>query len=103
MSGSAAGIRTHLSILLWTCLWSKLHSMKTIQIVLDERTLAVADREARRAKMNRSALFRRALALYVSLRKERELDAQHRAAYERHPVRPGEFDVWDSVIGWPET
>jgi len=77
--------------------------MKTIQIVLDERTLATADREARRAKVNRSALFRRALALYVSVQRERALEAQHRAAYERHPVRPGEFDVWDRVLGWPET
>jgi hypothetical protein len=81
----------------------QLHIMKAIQIVLDERTLATADREARRAKVNRSALFRRALALYVSVQRERALEVQHRAAYERHPFRPGEFDVWDRVLGWPET
>lgn len=77
--------------------------MKVVQIVLDERTLRTADREARRANLNRSALFRRALAVYVSVQRERALEARHREAYERNPVQPGEFDVWDRVIGWPES
>jgi metal-responsive CopG/Arc/MetJ family transcriptional regulator len=77
--------------------------VKVVQIVLDERTLRMADREARRAKVNRSALFRRALALYVSVQREREREERQREAYERKPVEPGEFDVWDRVIGWPET
>ena len=77
--------------------------MKAVQIVLDDRTLRTADREARRAKVNRSELFRRALSYYVSMQRERTLEEKHRTAYERHPVEPGEFDVWDRVIGWPET
>jgi hypothetical protein len=48
-------------------------------------------------------LFRRALSYYVSMQQERALEEKHRAAYERHPVEPGEFDVWDRVVGWPET
>ena len=87
---------------LWNGLWSTLHSMKTIQIVLDEGALRAADREAKRAGLNRSALFRKALAYYVRRRRLIELEEQHRRGYEKRPAEPGEFDVWDRVSAWPE-
>lgn len=76
--------------------------MKTIQVVLDERTLRAADREAKRARINRSALVRRAIALYVARERERALEERHRRGYQKHPVTPGEFDAWDRVQAWPE-
>jgi metal-responsive CopG/Arc/MetJ family transcriptional regulator len=76
--------------------------MKTIQIVLDERALRAADREARRSRINRSALFRQALAYYLRRRKLVELEERHRQGYEKHPIRPGEFDAWDRALAWPE-
>jgi len=76
--------------------------MKTIQIVLDESALRAADREARRAKLNRSALFRKALAYYLRRRRIIELEERQRRGYERAPVKPGEFDAWDKVLAWPE-
>ncbi|MBI3206171.1 MAG: ribbon-helix-helix protein, CopG family [Myxococcales bacterium] len=76
--------------------------MKTIQVVVDARTLKLADREARSAGVNRSALIRRAVAFYATKRAEAELAARHRAGYERKPVAPGEFDAWDAVQAWPE-
>ena len=88
--------------LMWNALWTKLHcAMKTIQVVLDEQTLAVADKAAKRAKINRSALVRRAIALYAAHERERALEEQHRRGYEQHPVQPGEFDAWDAVRAWP--
>ena len=76
--------------------------MKTIQVVLDERTLAVADRAAKRSKINRSALVRRAIKFYAEYERERSLEEQHRRGYEQHPVQPGEFDAWDTVRTWPD-
>lgn len=76
--------------------------MKAIQIVLDEKDLRAADREARRAGINRSALFRKALAYYLRQRELMALEERHRRGYEAKPVEPGEFDVWDKVWAWPE-
>ena len=82
--------------------WSTFHSVKTIQVVMDDTTLRAADREARRAGVNRSALVRRAVAFYVKKRQEAELEERHRAGYQRAPEAPGEFDVWGAVQAWPE-
>jgi metal-responsive CopG/Arc/MetJ family transcriptional regulator len=76
--------------------------MKTVQVVLDERTLKAADREAKRENINRSALVRRAIALYVERAKEREQEERHRRGYAKQPILPGEFDAWDKVQTWPE-
>ncbi len=74
--------------------------MKTVQLVLDEQTLRDADREARRAKVSRSELVRRAIRLYVELERTRALEAKHRAGYARHPERPDELGGFEE--SWPE-
>jgi metal-responsive CopG/Arc/MetJ family transcriptional regulator len=79
-----------------------LHNMKTIQIVVEEDLLRAADRVARRAKVNRSMLFRAALRDYLRRKRIEGLEERHRRAYERFPEQPGEFDVWDKVLSWPE-
>lgn len=73
---------------------------KAVQIVLDDKTLRVADREARRAKVNRSELFRRALAVYLEQIRMRELENRHRAGYAKHPERADEFGDFEGT--WPE-
>jgi metal-responsive CopG/Arc/MetJ family transcriptional regulator len=73
---------------------------KAVQIVLDDKTLRVADREARRAKVNRSELFRRALAVYLEQIRMRELENRHRAGYAKHPERADEFGDFEGA--WPE-
>lgn len=72
--------------------------MKTIQVVLDEATLREADRVAALERVNRSQLVRKALAAYFARAREAALEEQHRRGYEEHPVRPGEFDVWDAFL-----
>lgn len=83
-------------------MWTTLHSMKTIQVVLDEKTLKVADRAAKRAKLNRSALIRNAITFYAARQREIALERQHRAGYEATPVAPGEFIGWGAAQAWPE-
>jgi metal-responsive CopG/Arc/MetJ family transcriptional regulator len=74
--------------------------MKVVQIVLDERLLRSVDREARKAKLNRSELVRRAIDDYLKKRRVAEAEQRHRAGYEAHP--PDEFADWDRISAWPE-
>jgi metal-responsive CopG/Arc/MetJ family transcriptional regulator len=76
--------------------------MKTVQIVLDETLLERADRLARKQGVNRSMLVREALSDYISRTKTRELEDRDRRGYQRQPVTPGEFDIWDGVAAWPD-
>jgi metal-responsive CopG/Arc/MetJ family transcriptional regulator len=81
-------------------LWSTLHSVQTIQVVLEDSLLKLADRAARRAKVNRSALFREALREHLKRLETLEKERRDRVGYERTPAT--EFDVWNKVAAWPE-
>ena len=70
--------------------------MKTIQVVLDESLLALADREVRRRRVSRSELIREALRDHLRRECVKELEQRDRAGYEEHP--PIEFEVWDKVV-----
>ena len=74
--------------------------MKVVQIVLDERLLKAVDSHAKKARVNRSELVRRAVADYLRAQRIRELEEQHRAGYRKHP--PDEFAAWDRVTAWPD-
>jgi metal-responsive CopG/Arc/MetJ family transcriptional regulator len=74
--------------------------MQTIQVVLDDALLKLADRAARRAKLNRSALFREALRGHLQRLETFEKERRDRAGYERTPAT--EFGVWDKGAAWPE-
>jgi metal-responsive CopG/Arc/MetJ family transcriptional regulator len=76
--------------------------VKTIQLILDEELLAAANREAKRLHTNRSDLLRLALREHLERRRAREMEERHRRSYEKRPVKPGEFDVWDEVAVWPK-
>jgi metal-responsive CopG/Arc/MetJ family transcriptional regulator len=76
--------------------------MKTIQVVLEDELLREVDREARRARVNRSRLIREALRQLLRQRKIHELEGRHRQAYGQAPETAGEFDVFDVVRAWPD-
>jgi len=76
--------------------------MKIIQVVLDEPTLAAADREVKRSRTNRSVLVREALRAHLARLAIERAEQRHRTGYAKHPVVPGEFDAWHRWAAWPE-
>lgn len=76
--------------------------METIQVVLDAKLLRAADIEAKRQKVNRSALIRRALAEHLKRLRERELEDRDRRGYLARPQRVEEFRIWEDAAAWPE-
>ena len=74
--------------------------MKTIQMTIDEILLEQVDHLIVALGTTRSAFIRE--ALQVALRKYAVgvLEEQHEQGYARHPVRPGEFDVWAAEQAW---
>jgi hypothetical protein len=80
-------------------LWSSVHGVKTIRVVIEDDLLRSADREARRLKVNRSSLIRDALRRHLHIT---NLELRERDAYERIPEDPAEFAAWDGVAAWPQ-
>lgn len=76
--------------------------METIQVVLDSKLLRAADRAARRAKLNRSALIRDALREHLKRMAIRELEERDRKGYQIRPCDDSELLGWESEVAWPE-
>jgi metal-responsive CopG/Arc/MetJ family transcriptional regulator len=76
--------------------------METIQVVLDAKLLKAADLAAKRQKVNRSALIRRALTEHLRRLREMELEEQDRRGYLKQPQREEEFRIWEDIAAWPE-
>ena len=76
--------------------------METIQLTVDESLLAEVDRVTRQLSMTRAAFVRVALELALRNQKTIALEQQHAQGYARHPVKPDEFDEWDSEQVWGE-
>ncbi len=79
-----------------------LHSMETIQVVLEAELLRAADQAARRLKLNRSALVRQALRAHLAGMRRRQREAADRAGYERRPEHAAEGAAWERLAAWPE-
>jgi metal-responsive CopG/Arc/MetJ family transcriptional regulator len=75
--------------------------MATIQIVIEKELLQAADRAARRAKKNRSALVRDALREHLRRLRIREMEEREIAGYREQPQRPDELIPWQEAA-WPE-
>lgn len=75
--------------------------MATIQVVLDSKLLKAADRAAKRQKVNRSALIRRALQEHLKRLRETELEEQERRGYMAHPQDPEEYRYLEGITAWP--
>jgi len=74
--------------------------MKTIQMTIDEPLLAEVDRVSKVLDTTRSAFIREALQLALQKYKIAELEQKHAEGYARHPVEPGEFDIWETEQAW---
>lgn len=74
--------------------------METIQIVIEKELRQATDRAARRRRVNRSALVRDALRLYLQRLAVEDRERRDRAGYAGRP--DSEFPVWDRVAAWPD-
>ena len=79
-----------------------LHSMATIQVLLDNELLKSANREARRAHLNRSALIREALRKYLKELEVERMVQRELEGYRKYPQDPAEVEAWAKVAVWPE-
>ena len=76
--------------------------MKTIQMTIDEPLLDQVDQVIRDLRTTRSAFIRSALQLALRQYAISKLEQQHAEGYTKHPMLPGEFDIWESEQAWGE-
>lgn len=76
--------------------------METIQVVLDAKLLKAADVAAKRQKVNRSALIRRALEEHLRRLRVSEMEERDRRGYQAQPQRIEEYLPWEEIAAWPE-
>lgn len=76
--------------------------MKTVQMTIDEELLNAVDMTVRDLGTSRSAFLRDALQQALKQLQIAAMERQHIAGYERYPVEPGEFDVWQNEQIWEE-
>ncbi|HVT30004.1 MAG TPA: ribbon-helix-helix domain-containing protein [Lacipirellulaceae bacterium] len=86
----------------WKKLWSIIHIMETVQIVIDRKLLTATDRAARRMKSNRSALVRDALREHLQRLEIRSREESDRIGYARQPADAAEVSLWEAEAAWPE-
>ncbi len=76
--------------------------IKTIQMTIDETLLAEVDSTSAELGLSRSAFMRESLRQAIERLRVARLERQHAEGYARHPVEPGEFDVWEAEQAWGE-
>ncbi len=74
--------------------------MKAVQMTLEEDLVVAVDRLVHRLKTTRSAFARDALRDALAKHRVKELEQKHRRGYQKHPVKSGEFDVWQTEQRW---
>jgi len=74
--------------------------VKTIQMTIDEPLLVEVDQMIQALNTTRSAFIREALQLALKQHAIAEMEKKHAEGYARHPVEPGEFDVWEDEQAW---
>ncbi len=76
------------------------HTMKVVQMTLDEKLVVAVDKAARKLGESRSGFTRRALTAALERLKTQSLENQQREGYARQPVQRGEFSGWESEQAW---
>ena len=76
--------------------------MKAIQITVDDALLARLDRDPEVKRAGRSAVFRRAVDLYLRRERKRAVADAYRRAYGAGRTPADELDGWDEEAVWPE-
>jgi metal-responsive CopG/Arc/MetJ family transcriptional regulator len=74
--------------------------METIQVVLDKKLLMAADKAAKRAKVNRSALVRDALRRHLERMELQAKEDRDREGYLKQPQTKNETDSWELEAVW---
>jgi len=69
---------------------------KTIQITIDDSFLQRVNRATQALGITRSVFIRKALELALRELAIDEMEQKHSSGYQRYPVIPGEFDVWET-------
>ena len=74
--------------------------MRTVQMTLDDTLIDAVDRVAKELNTNRSAFTRKALQDALVRYKLEQQETKHRRGYEKDPVSPEEFSVWEAEQAW---
>ncbi len=74
--------------------------MRTVQMTLDEDLVQMVDRVSKELHVSRSAFTRDALREALARHTVAQQEKRHREGYQRHPVPPGEFDLWAAEQDW---
>jgi metal-responsive CopG/Arc/MetJ family transcriptional regulator len=69
---------------------------------LDAKLLRAADHAAKRQKVNRSELIRRALREHLERLRTLELEERDRRGYQAKPQLVEEYGPWEEAAAWPE-
>ena len=70
--------------------------MRTIQMTLDDNLVKAVDRVSKELCTTRSAFARKALRDALVRYSLEQQEQKHRRGYERLPVSPDEFLVWET-------
>lgn len=76
--------------------------MKTIQMTIDEYLLEQVDSIIQELGVSRSSFMREALQQALRQIEIRNLEQKHIAGYQKYPVTPDEFDVWQEEQIWED-
>jgi metal-responsive CopG/Arc/MetJ family transcriptional regulator len=76
--------------------------VETIQVVLDAKLLKATDTAAKRQKLNRSALIRKALEEHLRRLRVLELEERDRRGYQARPQQSEESLSWEEAAAWPK-
>lgn len=76
--------------------------MKAIQITVDERLLARLDADPEVKRSGRSAVFRRAVEVYLRERRKRRIADAYKKGYARGSAVEDEFEAWPEEGVWLE-
>lgn len=75
--------------------------MKTVQMTLNEKLVSAVDKAAKQLGTTRSGFTRIALSRELNRLKDKELERKHREGYLRTPIKPDEFESWETEQSWP--
>ena len=76
--------------------------MKTIQMTIDEHLLEQVDALIQELGVSRSSFMREALQQALHQIEIRNLEQQHIAGYQKHPISSDEFDIWQEEQIWED-
>jgi Arc/MetJ-type ribon-helix-helix transcriptional regulator len=83
-----------------TFLVTSIMATKPIQMTIDELLLEQVDDVVRELGATRSSFIRDALQMALQRYHVEQLEQRQAAGYARHPLAPGEFDIWESEQVW---